>query len=191
MTTSERILCTRQDVLSTETNIMPYLLTPSNRLCPVGSPPLDMLSPSAFRRPPQIPQRAAYTHSPQRHNRLPHRRRPRLFFTTTTLRDDDDHRTKHSLPRHHPALRHLPRRTRTGHASHSRPEVSHSNGVSRAYAGGRWHDIRREGTGRGGERAVRTAGQQRLEQKAAHGWIEDWVSVTGRSRHPIARETLT
>ena len=47
---------------------------------------------------------------------------------------------------------------RTGHAGHSRLVVSRANGVSLAYAGGRWHDTCREGTGRGGELAVRTAG---------------------------------
>jgi hypothetical protein len=98
------------------------------------------------------------SHSSERHSRLPHRRCPRLLFTT--LRDDDNHRAEHALSRHPPTFRHLPRRTRAGRAGRSRPEASHADGVSRSYDGGRWRDTRREGTGRGGERAC---------ERGAHG----------------------
>ena len=122
----------------------------------------------------------------QRHSRLPHHRRPRLFFTMTL----QDHRAKHALPRHPPTFRHLPRRTRAGNAVPSRPEASHADGVSRAYAGGRWHDTRSEGTDRGGGHACERGAYcgtaesgEEADVLVCCGWVEGRVSVTGMSGH--------
>jgi hypothetical protein len=68
---------------------------------------------------------------------------------------------------------HLPRRTREEHASCSRPEASRAYGVSRAYAGGRWYDTRREGTGRGGGRACERGAHGGTAEVGAEG--DAWV----------------
>ena len=85
-------------------------------------------------------------------------------------------------------FRHLPRCTRAGHAGRSRPEASHADGVSRSYAGGRWHDSRCEETGLGGERACERGAHggtaksgEEGNVRVCCGWVENQVSVTGMS----------
>jgi hypothetical protein len=86
--------------------------------------------------------RTACSCDSQRHYRLSHRRRPRLFSITFNV-----HTTNHLLPHHPPTLRNLPRKTRPRHADRSRLETAHADGISHAHARGRWYDTRREGAG--------------------------------------------
>ena len=124
------------------------------------------LSTSLHPQQPSKNLRTSFTCSSQRYYRLPHCRRPRLFSTTLDL-DLHIYTTKHLLPRHAQTLRNLPRQTRARHADSSRFETAHADGVSRAYARGRWHDTRREGTGRGGKRACERGADCRTTEGGA------------------------
>ena len=134
------------------------------------------------RQPPETTLRTPFTRSPQWDHRLPHRRRSRILTTTLNVIP----RTKHTLPRHPPPLRHLPRQTRPRHAHGSRFEATHADGLPRAHSRGRRYDTRREGARRGGERACErgadggtAAGGAQGPARICCGWVEGcWFAVT-------------
>ncbi len=136
----------------------------------------------------------AFTRSSQRHNGLPHRCRARVF--TTTLNHSHVHvhidRAKHTLPRHPPTLRHLPRKTRSRHPRRSRLAAAHADGVPHTHTRSRWDDTRCEGTRRGGKCARKrganggtTESRAQGSARVCRGWIEGWVTVTGCVRRSV------